>query len=135
MYTDLTRNVNINRSQVILGLRNRQGCVTQVLHWPRHDTEGFAMTTTTIRLPDELKARVSKAAKRAGTTSHSFILEAIAEKTARAEQRADFDSVAEQRFSRLLETGQTIPWDEMRAYLETRAKGKTARQPSARKLG
>ncbi len=54
------------------------------------------MTTTTIRLSDELKARVSKAAKRAGTTSHSFIPEAIAEKTAQAEQRADFDSVAEQ---------------------------------------
>ena len=37
------------------------------------------MTTTTIRLPDELKARIAKAAKQAGTTSHNFILEAIAD--------------------------------------------------------
>ncbi len=34
------------------------------------------MGTTTIRLPDELKARVAAAAKQAGTTSHNFILEA-----------------------------------------------------------
>src|SRR3546814_20149299 len=40
----------------------------------------YTMSTTTIRLPDELKARIAEAAKRAGTTSHNFILEAIAEK-------------------------------------------------------
>lgn len=36
------------------------------------------MGTTTIRLPDALKARVAKAAEAAGTTAHNFILEAIA---------------------------------------------------------
>ena len=34
------------------------------------------MPTTTIRLPEDLKARVTAAAKRAGTTIHGFILEA-----------------------------------------------------------
>ena len=38
------------------------------------------MSTTTIRLPRELKERVARAAERAGTTPHGFILEAIAEK-------------------------------------------------------
>src|SRR3546814_4125412 len=48
----------------------------------------YTMSTTTIRLPDELKARIAEAAKRAGTTSHNFILEAIAEKAdlARSEE-------------------------------------------------
>ena len=36
------------------------------------------MSTTTIRLPDELKMRVADAAERAGMTPHGFILEAIA---------------------------------------------------------
>src|SRR5439155_25057529 len=54
-----------------------------------------AMSTTTIRLPQELKARVARAAKRAGTTAHSFILEAIAEKADQAERRVDFHDVAE----------------------------------------
>ena len=39
------------------------------------------MSTTTIRLPEELKARVAEAARKAGASTHSFILEAITEKT------------------------------------------------------
>ena len=34
----------------------------------------LAMTTTTIRLPPELKARVARAAERAGTTERNFRL-------------------------------------------------------------
>lgn len=92
------------------------------------------MSTTTIRLPDELKARIAQAARRAGTTSHNFILEAIAEKADLAERRADFDAVAEQRYARIVESGDTIPWSEMRGYLEARIAGKPARHPSIRKL-
>lgn len=92
------------------------------------------MSTTTIRLPDELKARVSAAAQQAGTTSHAFILEAIAEKAEQAERRADFDAVAEARYADIVATGKTIPWSEMRAYLEARLAGKATKSPVARKL-
>lgn len=92
------------------------------------------MSTTTIRIPDDLKARVSKAAGRAGTTPHNFILEAIAEKAEQAERRAEFDAVAEERYARIVETGKTIPWSEMRSYLEGRVAGKTVKRPAARKL-
>jgi len=92
------------------------------------------MSTTTIRLPDELKARVAEAAKQAGTTSHSFILEAIAEKADLVERRADFDAVAEQRYARIVESGKTISWNDMRGYLQDRIAGKAARRPAARKL-
>jgi len=78
------------------------------------------MSTTTIRLPEELKARVVSAAERAGKTTHSFILEAIAEKTALEEQRADFDSEADARFNEIAKSGKTIPWAEMRRHLEER---------------
>ena len=92
------------------------------------------MSTTTIRLSEELKARIAEAAKRAGTTSHNFILEAIAEKADLAERRADFDTVAEERYARIAETGKTIPWSEMRGYLEARIAARPARRPAARKL-
>ena len=49
-------------------------------------------TTTTIRLPEDLKARIASAAERAGKTTHSFILEAIAEKAELEEQRAEDDA-------------------------------------------
>jgi predicted transcriptional regulator len=92
------------------------------------------MSTTTIRLPQDLKARVVAAAKRAGTTAHSFILEAIAEKTDEEERRSDFHDVAEKRYSRIAASGKTIPWGEMRTYLENRIAGKKARRPVAKKL-
>ena len=92
------------------------------------------MTTTTIRMPEDLKARVAAAAKRSGTTSHGFMLDAIAEKAEQAELRADFDTVAEARYARIVDSGKTIPWDAMRHYLEQRLAGKAVKRPAARKL-
>jgi predicted transcriptional regulator len=92
------------------------------------------MPTTTIRLPPDLKARVAAAAKRAGTSAHSFILEAIAEKTDEQERRSDFHDVADKRYSRIAASGKTIRWSEMRTYLENRVASKKVRRPVARKL-
>jgi len=94
----------------------------------------FNMSTTTIRLPDDLKARIAVAAKHAGTMPHGFILEAIAEKIEQAERRADFDAVAEGRHADIVASGETIPWQEMRDYLEARMAGKATKRPVARKL-
>lgn len=92
------------------------------------------MSTTTIRLPDELKARIADAANRAGTTTHKFILDAIAEKAERAELQADFDAEAEQRYANIVATGRSIPWSDMRRYLEQRMAGQSVGRPKARKL-
>lgn len=92
------------------------------------------MSTTTIRLPEDLKARVTTAAKRAGTSSHNFILEAISEKTAQQELRGDFNQLADARYAKIVATGKTIPWNEMRGYLEDRLAGKPAPRPVTRKL-
>lgn len=92
------------------------------------------MSTTTIRLPDELKARVAEAAKQAGTTPHNFILEAIAEKADLAAERATFHALADQRYAEFLESGKSIPWEDARAYLKNRLAGKAVRRPVARKL-
>ncbi len=75
------------------------------------------MSTTTIRLPEDLKARLSKAAERAGVSAHNFILQAIAEKTDQEERRAEFDALADGRFARLLASGETLAWEDMRRYL------------------
>ena len=92
------------------------------------------MSTTTIRLPEDLKARIAAAAKRAGTTAHSFILQAIAEKADEEERRDDFHGVAEKRYAEIAATGKTISWGEMRTYLENRLAGKKPRRPAAKKL-
>lgn len=92
------------------------------------------MSTTTIRIPDDLKARVAVAVKNSGTTAHGFILEAIVEKVAREEKRADFDAVADERLAALVASGQTVPWQDMRAYLEARIAGEAVARPTAKKL-
>ena len=92
------------------------------------------MTTTTIRLPEELKARITAAAKSTGTTAHGFILEAIAEKATWHECRSEFESEAEERYTRIIASGKTISWQEMRLFLEARLAGKSIKIPVARKL-
>jgi len=91
------------------------------------------MSTTTIRLPDELKARIAKAAERAGKTTHSLILEAIAEKAEQEEQRAGFDAEADARFAQITATGKTVSWDDMRQYLQQRVAGEAVARPVAGK--
>lgn len=93
-----------------------------------------AMSTTTIRLSPELKTRVAEAAKRAGTTPHGFMLAAIAEKADAEQRRADFEAVAQSRYEGILASEKTIPWDEMRGYLQARVAGKKLRRPAARRL-
>ena len=92
------------------------------------------MSTTTIRMPEDLKVRVAAAAKRSGMTPHGFMLDAIAEKAEQAELRADFDTVAEARYADIVDSGKTIPWEAMRHYLEQCLAGKPVKRPAARKL-
>ncbi|MGV8891775.1 MAG: CopG family transcriptional regulator [Burkholderiaceae bacterium] len=92
------------------------------------------MSTTTIRLPEDLKSRVATAADRVGTTAHSFILQAIAEKIDKDGKCNDFHDLAEQRYATIVASGKTIPWTQMRRYLEDRVKGMKVSRPMAKKL-
>lgn len=92
------------------------------------------MSTTTIRIEDELKARIAAAAERAGKTAHAFILEAISQTVEQSELDDEFHRIADDRWAKLLVSGKTVPWDEAKSYLEARSRGERARRPVARKL-
>lgn len=92
------------------------------------------MSTTTIRLPDELKEQVAEAAKAQGKTPHGYIIEAIAEKAEMDLRRQSFVAEAEARYATIVETGKTIAWSDMKKYLEARIADQPARRPTARKL-
>jgi predicted transcriptional regulator len=92
-------------------------------------------TTTTIRIEDELKARVAAAAERAGKTTHAFMLEAIARTVEQAEQDEAFHRVADARWANVLATGKTVAWDDAKAWLEARSRGERPRKPAARTPG
>ena len=92
------------------------------------------MSTTTIRIEEDLKARVAAAAERAGMTAHAFILDALAQTVEQLEQDDDFHRVADERWAKVLATGTTVPWDNAKAYFEARSRGERRRKPVARKL-
>lgn len=92
------------------------------------------MSTTTIRIEDDLKARVAAAAQRAGKTAHAFILDAIAQTVEQVELDTAFNTVADQRWASIQSTGETVPWDDAKAYLAARARGEPAAKPAARKF-
>ena len=92
------------------------------------------MSTTTIRLPTELKDRLAQVAKHIGSTSHALILDAIADRVEAEEHRNEFHEVAEKRFAEIAKSGETVPWDEMQSYLQARVAGQSAKRPKSRKL-
>ena len=91
------------------------------------------MSTTTIRIDDDLKSRVAAAAERTGKTAHAFILDAIAQTVDQLEQDDDFHRIADERWAKVLATGKTVPWEEAKAYLSARSRGERPAKPAARK--
>ena len=91
--------------------------------------------TTTIRLPEELKARLARLAEREGTSTHSLILDAIAEKTEALERRQSFLAEARDRHAEYRATGEGVAWEDMRDHLRRRVAGEEVAPPAARRLG
>jgi predicted DNA-binding protein len=91
------------------------------------------MSTTTIRIDEQLKDRVGAAAEQQGKTAHAFILETITQRVEQIELEAQAAEVAQARWSRLLADGHSVGWDAAKAYLEARAAGQPARRPAPRK--
>ncbi|MCG7400448.1 MULTISPECIES: CopG family transcriptional regulator [Caballeronia] len=91
------------------------------------------MSTTTLRLPPDLRDRVSRLAQQSGTTAHSFMLDAISERVANEELRQAFLDEGNARFARMLETGAGLDWGEMRDYLRERAAGGSPVAPKAKR--
>ena len=90
------------------------------------------MSTTTIRLEDEMKSRINAAAAQVGKTAHAFILDALAQKVEQVEQDNAFHALADERWARIRATGKTVAWDDAKAYLTARAQGKQPRKPAAK---
>ena len=76
------------------------------------------MSTTTVRLNEVLKNRVARMAKLANTTSHHFILEAVAEKTAQAEREEAISLLAQSRHQAMLATGDVVEWADMKEFAQ-----------------
>ena len=91
-------------------------------------------TSTTLKLPDELKQRIAEAAAAAGKSPHAFMVEAIELQTQLAERRRAFIKSALVAEQEVAQYGLVYDGDEVLSYLKARLEGRKPARPRKRKL-
>lgn len=89
------------------------------------------MTTTSLKLPDELKQRAARAAESEGLSPHAFMVQAIEHAAANAERRASFTAAAHAAREDALSTGKGYEADAVHDWFKARASGKKSAKPKA----
>ncbi len=92
------------------------------------------MSTTTLKLSDELKQRIISAAEAAGKSPHAFMVEALAAQTALAERRRAFVEAAHVAEQEVAQYGLVYDADEVFSYLQDKLKGRRVKRPKASKI-
>jgi predicted transcriptional regulator len=87
-----------------------------------------------LRVPEQIRKRIAKLARRRRTTPHALMLEAITEKVQAEESRATFHAEASRRLKNMKKAGTGIPAEKVFAYLTSRATGNRNVRPRARKV-
>ncbi len=89
-----------------------------------------ATTTTTLKLPEKLKARIAKLAKQTGQSSHALMLQAIDRGIAREEKMRDFVKAALASDAAAEAGGAVYRAEDVHAWMERLAKGEKPPRPS-----
>ncbi len=90
------------------------------------------MSTTSLKLSQDLKNRTAAVARAQGLTPHAFMVGAIEQAAIAAERRAGFVADALAAREVMLKTGKGYAVDEVHAYLRNRIAGKPAKRPKAK---
>lgn len=90
------------------------------------------MSTTSLKLPEDVKQLTVAAAKHQGTTPHAFMVDAIRAAAMAAEKRAGFVLDALEARAEAVKSGKGYAAAEVHAYVRTRAQGKRVSRPRAR---
>lgn len=85
--------------------------------------------TTTLKLPEELKARIASAAQASGRTPHAFMIEALDVQARLAEMRLSFINDAIASAAEVDAGGALYAMEDVQAYILARTSGKAAKRP------
>lgn len=91
-------------------------------------------TTTTLKLPDELKMRIGLIAKAEGKSPHAFMVEALQMQTELAERRGEFIQSALLAEQEVAQYGLVYDADEVFSHLRDRLAGQPTQDPTPVKL-
>ena len=87
------------------------------------------MSTTSLKLPPELRERITAVAEEAGVTAHAFMVAAVEQATTAAEKRGSFVADALKARAEYQYSGEYYAADDVHAYFTNRVAGKDAKRP------
>jgi len=90
------------------------------------------MSTTSLKLPDEVKQQAAKAAEQLGISPHAFMVDAIRQAAEAVGQRAQFVAQAVEARTQMVETGLGHDADDVRTYLRKRIDDQQTPRPDAK---
>ena len=86
--------------------------------------------TTTLKLPDKLKARIARLAKQSGQTPHSLMVRALEREVSREERMRDFVREALASKADVEAGGAVYRAEDVHAWLERLARGEKPPLPA-----
>ena len=92
------------------------------------------MTAVTLKLPDDLKARINELAAASGKSPHAFMVDALTAQTAQEENRRVFVRSALEARQDVARYGLVHEAAGVHKWLLARAAGKKAKAPRPKKL-
>jgi predicted transcriptional regulator len=90
--------------------------------------------TTTLKLPEELKARIASAAQSSGKAPHALMIDALSAQMTLFERRQSFIGSAIKAEQEVAEYGLVYEADDIFNYLQAKLDGKKTKWPKAKKL-
>jgi len=91
-------------------------------------------STTSLKLPDELKDKIADLAKGVAQTPHAYMVEAIEARIARDEKRRDFLESAAKSEEHLKRTGIAYSHKDVARFLRERVSGRNPKIPKPIKV-
>jgi len=90
------------------------------------------MSTTSLKLSEDLRQRAAAAAAELGISTHAFMVDAIRQAAEAVERRANFVDEALAARAEMLDSGMGHRADDVRAYLRDRLVNSSAKKPAAK---
>lgn len=87
-------------------------------------------TSTTLKLPEKLKARIARLAKQSGQSPHSLMLRALEREVSREERMRDFVRAAMASDAAAEAGGAVYRAEDVHAWMERLAKGEKPPRPT-----
>jgi predicted transcriptional regulator len=92
------------------------------------------MATTSLKLSEQLKARIASLAEEQGKSPHAYMVDALEQQAERAERRREFLAAGRASAEEFDRTGIGYAFEDVERYIVALAAGKKVPRPKPRKF-